>query len=535
AVARLIAAAEPTRSQALGGLIGRLDRAGLLLGAREGMRAIAPRALAGVAAAGITQDSRSVRPGTLFVAVSGEHADGHDFLPAAHAAGAAGAIVEHAVPDPLPQLVVARTRAALAEAACWWYGDPSHKLGVIGITGTDGKSTTGYLATAALEAAGHSTGLLGTVELKIGTERGANPEHVTTPEAPELQAALRAMVRAGNELAVVETTSHGLALERVRGIAYDVAIFTNLSHEHLELHGTFEAYRAAKLGLFERLGRPADGKPWPRAGIVNRDDAEAAIFEAVTRESGARLVTYGTDRGADVRAERVEESVRGTRFRAATPTWGGEIHLTLMGRFNVLNALAVIALGEALGFDLDAMAAGLADVPGVPGRMERIEAGQPFTVVVDYAHSPAALEHVLELLAPLAAARGGGVVAVFGSAGERDRAKRPIMGRIAGQRCRLVVLTDEDPRGEESTAILEDIARGARDAGRRDDRDLLLVPDRRAAIEAAFERALPGDVVLLAGKGHEQSILYAGGPRPWDEATAARDALAALGFSGPGS
>ena len=535
AVARLIAAAEPTEPRALAGLIERLERNGLLLGAREGARAIAPRALASLQITGLTQDSRAVRPGTLFVAVTGEHADGHDFLPEAREAGARAALVEHPVADPLPQLVVARARAALAEAACWWYGDPSLALGVIGITGTDGKSTTGFLATAALEAAGRSTGLLGTVELKIGGERGPNPEHVTTPQAPQLQAALRAMVRAGNELAVVETTSHGLALERVRGIAYDAAILTNLSHEHLELHGTFEAYRAAKLSLFERLARPADGKPWPRAGIVNRDDAEAPIFEAVTREAGARLVTYGTDLAAEVRAERLEESVRGVRFRAFTPTWQGDVRLNLMGRFNVHNALAVIALGEALGFDLDAMTAGLGGVAGVPGRMERIEAGQPFTVVVDYAHSPAALEHVLDLLAPLAAARGGGLVAVFGSAGERDRAKRPIMGRVAGQRCRLVVLTDEDPRGEDPMTILDAIARGARDAGRRDDRDLLLVPDRRAAVDAAFERARPGDVVLLAGKGHEQSILYADGPRPWDEATAARDALAALGFSGAGS
>jgi len=201
-----------------------------------------------------------------------------------------------------------------------------------------------------------------------------------------------------------------------------------------------------------------------------------------------------------------------------------------MGRFNVHNALAVVALGEVLALDLDAMVAGLAGVAGVPGRMERIDQGQPFTVVVDYAHSPAALEHVLDLLAPLAAARGGGLITLFGSAGERDRAKRPIMGRVAGQRSRLVVLADEDPRGEEPMTILEEIARGARDAGRRDGRDLFLLPDRTAAIDAAFERARPGDVVLLAGKGHERSIQYADGHRPWDEAAAARAALARLGY-----
>lgn len=535
AVERLIAAAEPAEPRPLHDLVARLEAGGLLRGARSDARAIGTNALATLLVRGVTQDTREVRPGSLFVAIVGDHVDGHDLLGRARAAGAVAALVEHPVADALPQLVVERTRAALADAAAWWYGDPSRELGVIGITGTDGKSTTGYLATAALEAAGRSTGLIGTVELKIGGEREPNPEHVTTPQAPQLQAMLRAMAAAGNELAVVETTSHGLALERVRGIAYDIAIFTNLSHEHLELHGTYDAYRAAKLSLFERLGRARDGKPWPRAGIVNRDDAEAPIFEAVVRESGARLLTYGTDPDADIRAERVEESVRGVRFGARTPSWSGDVHLGLMGRFNVHNALAVLALGEALRLDLGAMAAGLAGVRGVPGRMERIDAGQPFTVVVDYAHTPAALEHVLDILAPLAAARGGGLVAVFGSAGERDRAKRPIMGRVAGQRCRLVVLADEDPRGEEPMTILEEIARGARDAGRRDGRDLLLLPDRDAAIEAAFERARPGDVVLLAGKGHERSILYADGARAWDEAAAARTALARLGYDAVGA
>jgi UDP-N-acetylmuramoyl-L-alanyl-D-glutamate--2,6-diaminopimelate ligase len=524
--------------RALGELIARLEATGLLRGARRDGRAIGAAALGSIEVSALTQDSRVVRRGSLFVAVRGEHVDGHDLVDEARAAGAAAGIVEVAVPDPLPQLVVARSRAALADAAAWWYRDPSLELGVIGITGTDGKSTTAALATAALEAGGRSTGLLGTVERKVGAVRTPNPEHATTPQAPELQAALRAMVDAGNTLAVVETTSHGLALERVRGIAYDVAILTNLSHEHLELHGTFEAYRAAKLSLFERLGRTreqprSERKPWPRAGIVNRDDAQAGIFEAVVRESGARLISYGTDPTADVRADRVEERADGLRFRAISRRWEGEVRLRLIGRFNVHNALAVLALGDALELDPVAVVEGLAGVPGVRGRMELIDAGQPFTVVVDYAHSPAALEHVLDLLAPLAAARGGELVAVFGSAGERDTAKRPIMGRVAGQRCRLVVLTDEDPRDEDPMAILDEIARGARDAGKREHRDLLLIPDRGEAIAAAFERARPGDVVLLAGKGHEQSILYGRTARPWDEAAAARDALAGLGFSAP--
>jgi len=309
-----------------------------------------------------------------------------------------------------------------------------------------------------------------------------------------------------------------------------VAILTNLSHEHLDLHGTFEAYRAAKLRLFEQLARRGPAKPWPRVGIVNRDDAQAPIFEAVVRESGARLLTYGTDPTAEVRAETVEEDARRLRVEIATPRWSGPLQLQLAGRFNVHNALAVVALGEALELDPEAIRSGLESVAGIPGRMERVDAGQPFGVIVDYAHSPAALEKVLDLLAPLAAARGGSLIAVFGSAGERDVAKRSIMGRIAGQRCRIVVLTDEDPRGESPVAILDEIARGAESAGRRRERDLLLIPERAAAIEAAFERAHAGDIVLLAGKGHERSIIAGGEARPWNERQAAIDALRRLGY-----
>ena len=433
----------------------------------------------------------------------------------------------------IAQLVVDRARTALAAAAAWRYDDPSRKLGVIGITGTDGKTTTCFLAVAALEAAGRSAGLIGTVDTKIGSVRESNEEHATTPEAPVLQAALRAMVADDNTVAVVETTSHGLALDRVAGVAYDVAILTNLTHEHLELHGSWEAYRDAKLSLFERLreGPPNPAKAgFPKSAIVNVDDPSAGLFAGVAQEAGARLITYGTDATADVRATRVEEDARGLRIALTGPSGEATLALRLAGRFNVHNALAVVALGEAIGLDPAAVRAGLESVDRIPGRMERIEAGQPFGVIVDYAHSPASLEAVLELLGPVAAARGGELIAVFGSAGERDTAKRPMMGRIAGERCRLVVITDEDPRGEDREAILDEIAAGAEGVGRRRGHDLLLIPDRAAAIEAAFERARPGDLVLLAGKGHEQSIIGADGPMPWDERAAAISALAALGY-----
>lgn len=378
--------------------------------------------------------------------------------------------------------------------------------------------------------------MITTAAAVVGALRTANPEHVTTPEAPQLQRALRAMVAAGNEAAVVETTSHGLALNRVDEIAYDLAVFTNLTHEHLELHGTFEAYREAKLSLFRRLGGTGPGKrlgrAWPRAGIVNADDPAAPLFVEAARGAGARVLTYGYATSADVRAAEVDEGARSMRVEAVTPRWRGVVDLRLAGRFNVYNALAAVALGEALDLDGSVVREALASVGGVPGRMERVDCGQPFVVVVDYAHSPASLEKVLDVLGPLASAGGGGLIAVFGSAGERDVQKRPMMGRIAGERCRLVVVTDEDSRGEDAMSIIDQIAAGARSAGQRADLEILRIVDRRAAIETAFRGARPGDVVLLAGKGHEQTIIMADGPRPWDERSEAVGALRRLGYEG---
>jgi UDP-N-acetylmuramoyl-L-alanyl-D-glutamate--2,6-diaminopimelate ligase len=523
-IAQQLAAAEPSAPRPLGELLDRLVATEGLSGVRVGGRAVPPDAVRDVLVAHPDQDSRRTKPGDLFVAVPGEHVDGHDYLASAWAAGATAAIVERPVAEvDVPQVLVPSSRAALARAASWWYQEPSHRLGVIGVTGTDGKTTTSFLAAAALEAAGLRAGLVGTVALRIGGVREPTPEHSTTPQAPELQALLHAMATTGDDAAIIETTSHGLALDRVLGVEYDVALFTNLTHEHLELHGSFEAYRAAKLRLFEMLGRSdgpkhgPGGRTWPRVGIVNRDDPSAPWFSSATLAAGARLITYGTDLEAEVRAVGVEEDLQHLWLSYEAPSGHGRVGLRLAGRFNVHNALAVVALGEALGLEPGIVRTGLASVPAVPGRMERVDLGQPFGVVVDYAHSPASLATVLDLLAPLAAARGGGLIVVFGSAGERDRAKRPMMGRVAGERCRLVVVTDEDPRGEDREAILEEIAEGAEAAGRRRDHDLLCIADRRAAIGAAFDRARDGDIVLLAGKGHERTIEYADGPLPWDE------------------
>jgi UDP-N-acetylmuramoyl-L-alanyl-D-glutamate--2,6-diaminopimelate ligase len=553
-----LAAAEPRGLKPLSGLVERLRAAGRLRavigpggepGTEPGAAAVGRTAVAGIA-----YDSRRVMPGGCFVAVPGSHADGHAFVGAAVGAGAGVLVVERPVPAgdvaPAIQLVVDRSQLGLATVAAWWYGDPAATLGVVGITGTDGKTTTAGMAVAALEAAGVRTGLVSTADLKVGDVRTGALAHVTTPEAPELQRTLCAIRAAGDVAAILESTSHGLALERVGEIPYDVAILTNLTHEHLEFHGTFDAYRAAKRSLFERLGtrgagtgagvaadrvraqKPATlpgGRPWPRGGIVNADDSNAAVFAAATRDAGATLLTYGAAATSDVRATDIAETSDGLVATVTTPRGSGTLRLSLLGRFNVHNALAVVALGELLELDPALILAGLAGFRGTRGRMERIDHGQPFTLIVDYAHTPASLATVLDDLAGLVGP-GGGRIAVFGSAGERDVAKRALQGRVAGERCRLVIATDEDPRGEDSMAILEQIAEGAEAAGLRRDDDLQLIPDRRAAIAAAIARARPGDVVLLAGKGHERSILYAESDVPWDERRVAEECLADAGY-----
>lgn len=519
----------------LGRLIRLLEARGLLRSALFG------RGSGGVSGGGVaaeleleavTLDSRSVRPGSLFVAVPGSRLDGHDFVEQAVAAGAVAVIAERATPLlGVPQLLVPAARPALALAAAALHDFPSHRLGVVGVTGTDGKTTTAFMLRALLQAAGRPTGLLGTIETVAGGEVIARGRQ-TTPEAPELQAALAAMLDAGDHFAVVESTSHGLAQERVGEVAYDVALLTNLTHEHLEFHRTPEAYRAAKRRLFERLAvsEANPEKGFGKWAVLNLDDAVAGEFGAAAEAAGARRLTYGTSASAHVRALRVEEDPAGLRVLLRTPRWQGSLRLQLAGRFNAHNALAAAAVGEALDLPPEAIREGLEGLAGVPGRMQRVEAGQPFSVVVDYAHTADSLAKVLDNLAPLAAAGGGGLICVFGSAGERDTLKRPMMGRVAAERCRLIVLTDEDPRGEDRLAIIEEIAAGAEALGRRREQDLLLIPDRQEAIAAAFEQARAADVVVLCGKGHERTIETADGAVPWDEVAAARRALAGLGY-----
>jgi UDP-N-acetylmuramoyl-L-alanyl-D-glutamate--2,6-diaminopimelate ligase len=483
---------------------------------------------------GVAFDSRAVKPGQLFVAVSGFSVDAHAFAPAAAAAGAAALIVERRLPDiGVPQLLVSASRPALAVAAAWFEGFPSRRLGVVGITGTDGKTTTAHLVAAMLSACGLPAGLITTVGVTVGgAERGYTGH--TTPEAPVVQAELAAMLAAGDRFAVVEATSHGLALDRVAEVEFDIGVLTNISHEHLDLHGTHEAYRAAKRRLFEWLAVPVDGggKPWPKAAVINAEDSYSPEFSAAALGAGATVLTYAADPAvkADVRATAVAERTDGLALEVVTPRWQGRLELPLIGRFNALNALAAVGVGEALALDPAGIRAGIGSVAGVRGRMQRIDAGQPFTVYVDFAHTPGALAAALDGLAPIAAARGGGVISLFGSPGQRDVAKRPLMGRAAGERSRAVVLTDDDPRDSDRMAILEEIAAGAEAAGRRRGEDLFLIPDREEAIRHALSIAGPNDIVLLAGKGHESTLATAAGPIPWDEAAIARRALVELGY-----
>jgi UDP-N-acetylmuramoyl-L-alanyl-D-glutamate--2,6-diaminopimelate ligase len=463
----------------------------------------------------IAYDSRLAQPGTLFFAVPGDHVDGYDFIADAVGRGATAVVAERETHGlAVPQLMVNRTRDALADAADAWYGRPSEQLEVIGVTGTDGKTTTCYLAVAALQAGGRRPGMIGTVALRVGDEIRPNEDRNTTPEAPELQALLAEMVEAGNDCVVVEATSHGLAQSRVRNCRFRVAIVTNVTSEHLEFHGSLEAYRAAKAMLVEEA---------PIA-ILNADDPAFGYFRDRARD---RMVTYGTDARAHVRATEIDARADGTTFIAITPSWSGEVRLQLPGSFNVHNALAALTLAEVEGVDLAAAATAIGSVAGVPGRMERIDAGQPFGIVVDYAHTADSLAKMLRTLRPLTEGR---LIVVFGSAGERDRVKRPAMGKVAAELADLAIVTDEDPRLEDGHAINEAIAEGARSAGGVDGANLWVIDDRRAAIAHAIGLARAGDMILLAGKGHEGSIFYANEKRWWDEREVARQELAAAGY-----
>ncbi len=470
-----------------------------------------PAPVADLEITGLAYDSRRVQPGNAFVAIAGVHTDGHRHVPEALQRGAAAVFVERSVETgPAVAVRVADTRHALALLAATFYRHPSRELALVGVTGTDGKTTTAILIHSILQAGGFLAGVLNTIDQRIGEEIRPNPSRQTTPESLEIQAELRALRDRGFGAAVLETSSHALALDRVTGCEYDVAVLTNVSHEHLDFHQTFEAYREAKGRLFQMVGGARD-KGIPKCAVLNRDDPSFEFFRGI---APARVLTYGEMLEADLMARDLAGEAGGVRFTLQAGTDRLPVRLQLTGRWNVLNALAAAGAGRALGVSLQAVRQGLERVDRVPGRMERVEAGQAFAVVIDYAHTPQSLEKVLRELRPLTRGR---LCAVFGSAGERDREKRPWMGEIAARLADYAVFTNEDPREEDPEAILREIAAGAEACGKAVSRDFVCIADRSAAIVHAVRWARPGDTLLLAGKGHESSIIVGRTGVPYDE------------------
>jgi UDP-N-acetylmuramoyl-L-alanyl-D-glutamate--2,6-diaminopimelate ligase len=457
----------------------------------------------------VVHDSRRASAGAVFVAIRGQVTDGNQFVDAARKRGAAAVVSEGEPSGEGAWVRVKDARRALAVLSAAVLGDPARSLELVGVTGTNGKTTTTYLVDSALRAAGEPSGLVGTVEYRVGN-RVAEAVR-TTPESSDLQALFLEMKEAGCRRAVLEVSSHSLVLERVHGLEFAVAVFTNLTRDHLDFHGDMDAYFAAKRTLFERLLRE-DGR-----AVVNLDDDRA---EEVRQASRAPVWTYSTeDPAADLYAEDVRLSLERTRFLARTPRGPIEIETPLLGLFNVHNALAAIGAGLALGLAPDAVRQGIASLGGVPGRMERVDVGQGFTVLVDYAHTDDALKNLLETVRGLRPRR---VVTVFGCGGDRDRTKRPLMGAVAARLSDVVILTSDNPRSEPPEAILEEIRRGV-PASRA--ADTHVVPDRREAIARALDMGAEGVVVVIAGKGHEPYQALRDRTVPFDDRQVAREIL----------
>ena len=456
---------------------------------------------------GLAFDNRMVEPGTLFFCVPGFTRDGHEFGPDAVARGAAALVVQRPLGTGVPEVMVPDVRSAMAVAAARFFGDPTAELDVVGITGTNGKTTTAFLVRALLEAAGRPCGLLGTVKSVIGGAE--HPVVRTTPEAIDLQRTFRAMLGAGDRACAMEISSHALELRRADGIRLAAAVFTNLTQDHLDFHPDMEAYFQSKRLLF--------ASPLAGARVANVDDYSGRRLAA----EFPGTVTFALDAQADYRAEDLRTSFTGSEFTALTPDGEFRVRLGLPGRFNVLNALGAWAACRALGVAPETLAGALAEAGRVPGRFEPVDDGQPFAVLVDYSHTPDSLDNALRAARELAANR---VIAVFGAGGDRDRGKRPLMGAIAAREADVAIVTSDNPRSEDPEAIIAEVLAGIDDPGAVE-----VDADRRAAIRRAVELAEPGDVVVIAGKGHEQGQEFAGGRKePFDDVSEAREALRAV-------
>ena len=465
----------------------------------------------------VEYDSRRVKPGCVFVAMRGESSDGNRFIDQAIQAGAVAVVTDSAQEKQRPKVgwaLVPHGRRALARVSANFYKKPAERIAVTGITGTNGKSTTAFLVESILTAAGRKSALIGTIEYHVAGKVLLAPH--TTPEALELNRILSEAIGNGATDAVMEVSSHALAQERVYGVPFDVAVFTNLTRDHLDYHKTMEEYFAAKRVLFEGCGTDA-----PRAVVTNVDDEYGAKLAEFSRKRSSVVLKYGWERG-DFHAEKVEVTTRGTRFDLVMPEGKIAVFSALIGRVNVYNILAAAGACYARGCAAQAIAAGIGKLACVPGRFERVDCGQPFTVVVDYAHTDDALRNLTALARELVSGAGtkGRVLTVFGCGGDRDRKKRPLMGEAAGRGSDFVVLTSDNPRSEDPLAIINDAVVGLQKTGVK----YSVEADRRKAIALAISEARPGDIVLLAGKGHEKVQVTREGAAPFDDLEVAREA-----------
>ena len=471
---------------------------------------------------GIAYDSRQVKPGFLFVAIKGFNTDGHRYLWQAVKQGAVAVVIERQtdLPDGVAWAQVADGRQALALLSARFYDNPSQKLQLVGITGTNGKTTIANLIAAVCETADKKVGLLGTIHNRIGG-RIIQGSH-TTPESKDLQGLFQEMVDAGTDTCVMEVSSHALALHRVTGCEFDLAVFTNLTRDHLDLHGTPENYLAAKLKLFQELKTPG-GKGNLKRAVINADDRQSASFIEAVQSAGGMAVTYGIKKTADVYADRIVVKSKGVRFTVRGNLGVCRLRLHLTGRFNVYNALAAFTAGVLMGIPIEVIKEALEGVPGVHGRFATVNAGQDFTVVVDYAHTPDGLENTLQTARQLTNKR---LITVYGCGGDRDRGKRPIMGQIAAKYSDFQVITSDNPRSEDQCDITNDILEGVRRIAKPE--AYLVEEDRRRAIGLAINMAQTGDVVVIAGKGHEDYQLIGGETLPFDDTVEATEAIRRL-------
>lgn len=475
----------------------------------------------------VVQDSRRARPGDLFVAVRGLRVDGHDFAAQVASQGAAVALErEMPLPPGTPVLRLQNTRRGLGELAAEIHGRPARRLLVAGVTGTDGKTTVTHLAAHVLSHAGLPAGLMSTVAVDSGQGPADNDSGQSTTEAPEVQEALARMVAAGKRAAVMEATSHALVQDRVSACEFDVAAYTYVGHDHLDYHRSWDDYLAAKARLID-LCRDGWPKGLAKTAVLNRDDIS---FSRLRQLHIDRRWDYSLDQAADLRAVEVVPDQAGSRFRLVAAGGSADVRLPLPARFNVANALCAAGVCLALGVPLEEVAAGLSSFPGLRGRLEQVDRGQPFRVYIDFAHAAGALSSALT---ELRAVIPGRVLVVFGSTARSDH-DRPGMGRAAAEGADWFVITTDDPVDEDPAAIAREVEAGASESGRRRDVDFEVELDRRAAIRRALARARPGDAVLLAGKGHERSMIVAGRQKlPWDERAEAEAALRELGWDRP--